>query len=279
MPTIDQKKLPPILYKFYPIESWLPQLFAGESISFSSRLKFNDPFDCRPGFKLDSGAAARKYLHDKFRSTTLSASRRIGEVERIMRKNGGQDSIAAEATQHMLDEIGILCLTTKWDNALMWAHYAKDHTGICIGFKRNVGIFHAANPVRYSDDFPIIVRPRDTDEEMFQKTFLTKAKCWNYEDEWRITKNKRTAEDREDLYNSFCISTSVSNARQLADLRGAAFYQFDNSAIESVTLGMRCDGTNAALVKAALKSANLAVPLYQVTQPSTTYLLARQLVI
>lgn len=276
MSTIDSKKLPPILYKFYPVEPWLPQLFAGESISFSSRLKFNDPFDCRPGFKLDSGAEARKYLHEKFRSTSLSASKRIREVERIMKKNAGQESFASEATHKMLDEVGILCLTTKWDNALMWAHYAKDHTGICVGFKRSTGIFNAAKPITYSDDFPIIARPRDTENDMFRKTFLTKAKCWDYEEEWRITKNKRTVKDREELYNNFCIHTSVSNARQLADLRGAAFYQFDNSAIESVTLGMRC--ANAHLVKAALKSANLAVPLYQVSQPSTTYLLARQLV-
>lgn len=271
------RRPPPVFYKFYPIEAWLPSLFTGASISFSSRVKFNDPFDCRPGFRLGSGPSARKYLHDKFKATTLSPSRRIKAVNAIMNRNAGKASMVVEETQKMLDGVGILCLTTRWDNALMWSHYAADHTGICIGFRSNVGIFQAANPVAYSQTFPVIDRPGDDETEMFRKTFLTKAKCWEYEDEWRITKNKRMLEDRDQLFRDFCTRTSVTNARALADLRGSSLYSFDNSAIESATLGMR-SAEKERLVIDALSAAGLTIPLYRVNSPSTTYLLSRHLV-
>ncbi|MBL7103181.1 MAG: DUF2971 domain-containing protein [Bacteroidales bacterium] len=32
------------------------------------------------------------------------------------------------------DHYGILSLSAKWDNILIWGHYAEKHKGFCIGF-------------------------------------------------------------------------------------------------------------------------------------------------
>jgi hypothetical protein len=35
------------------------------------------------------------------------------------------------------EEVGVLCFSEKYDNILMWSHYAKSHTGLCVEFSRS----------------------------------------------------------------------------------------------------------------------------------------------
>lgn len=43
---------------------------------------------------------------------------------------------------------GVLTLTESPDNLLMWAHYAKNYTGFCIGFNRCHWFFSKSNDIR-----------------------------------------------------------------------------------------------------------------------------------
>jgi len=90
-----------------------------------------------------------------------------------------------------IDKIGMLCLSERTDDILMWSHYAAGHQGICLGFQvdENDGFFCHGLPVDYPDSDE---RPkwdhRDTKLEHITKILLTKAKHWRYEREWRIVK-------------------------------------------------------------------------------------------
>src|SRR5688572_21008867 len=57
-----------------------------------------------------------------------------------------------------LQGVGIFSVSANPDNPLMWAHYAKDHTGICIGFRQETGTKLADQEhflaVEYSDSLP-----------------------------------------------------------------------------------------------------------------------------
>jgi hypothetical protein len=58
-----------------------------------------------------------------------------------------------------LNEVGIFSMAATPDNALMWAHYAKD-SGVCIGFQKSAGSRMASAehflPVIYSDALPAL---------------------------------------------------------------------------------------------------------------------------
>ena len=75
----------------------------------------------------------------------------------------------------------------------MWSHYSNSHTGYCIGFKTKSFIlndiyrFGQGNVVRYEQEFPIIL---PTEDYFAQATTIlyTKAKPWEYEQEYRLIK-------------------------------------------------------------------------------------------
>jgi hypothetical protein len=103
------------------------------------------------------------------------------------------------------DRFGIASLTTRYNDALMWSHYASSHTGICIEYdfkdyieqldKTRMLLF----PVSYSDkrvtiDQTILDRIdlKNIEEHgrkdllrLFFEGLYTKNTVWKYEDEWR----------------------------------------------------------------------------------------------
>ena len=98
------------------------------------------------------------------------------------------------------ENIGVLALTEKPDNLLMWAHYAQNHKGFVIEFDGDHEYFHKQlsssdelrylRKVRYSDKRPNI---RLSTLEEATDIFLTKSKEWEYEQEWRIMRPLRDA--------------------------------------------------------------------------------------
>jgi hypothetical protein len=101
-------------------------------------------------------------------------------------------------TQAMNQEIGILCLTEKLDNLLMWAHYASNHTGFVIEFNEKHPFFDRGSEighlkkVRYSIARPEVTLLDPTLSDMehiyhwINDIFCVKSEHWDYEHEWRM---------------------------------------------------------------------------------------------
>jgi hypothetical protein len=101
-------------------------------------------------------------------------------------------------TRAMNREIGILCLTEKMDNLLMWAHYASNHTGFVIALNEKHSFFDRGSEighlkkVRYSITRPevTLLDPTLSDmEHIYQwinDIFCIKSEHWDYEQEWRM---------------------------------------------------------------------------------------------
>ncbi|HTO16725.1 MAG TPA: DUF2971 domain-containing protein [Edaphocola sp.] len=103
------------------------------------------------------------------------------------------------------DKFGIASLTTKYDNPLMWSHYASSHEGICIEydfkdfFQNNNNPSTLLHEVLYSDnrvtlDATILdkIDIKDIENrgkfdvlEFFLEGLFTKHHVWEYEQEWR----------------------------------------------------------------------------------------------
>jgi hypothetical protein len=99
-------------------------------------------------------------------------------------------------------KFGVLSLTEKNNNLLMWAHYANSHTGFVIEINGDHSALdlsgkysgHIGNPqkVKYKTTRPVLklydptVNAKSTVEKIMEEFFLTKSEEWAYEQEWRI---------------------------------------------------------------------------------------------
>jgi len=88
------------------------------------------------------------------------------------------------------DSLGVLSLTERPDNLLMWAHYAGEHSGLLIEFDARHEFFDQRNstdsllrclqPMRYSEERPAV------GWKGYALALLTKSLQWKYEQEWRM---------------------------------------------------------------------------------------------
>lgn len=123
----------------------------------------------------------------------------------------------------LLPTIGVLSLTERSDNLLMWSHYAEQHRGFVLAVdeqhpaisnrRSDEDEFYHPRKVEYSDR-KTIVSLADVDGPSL---LLRKSLDWEYEDEWRVIK---PLDDADKV---------ISNSIHLFDLPAAA--------IEGVILG------------------------------------------
>ena len=80
-------------------------------------------------------ASRVKYLNDPFEFKMLYADQKNNNVR--------------EFYEDVLNRNEIICLSSKWNDKLMWAHYAESHTGMCIEYAFLHGGKGQVTPVTY----------------------------------------------------------------------------------------------------------------------------------
>jgi len=130
---------------------------------------------------------------EKFREFMASAN-----DEMLKRFNSDQKS-RRQSLNKFRNKFAVLCLSEKYDDLLMWAHYTKNHTGSVLKLRclpeldRPICV---AKQVNYVSTYPLIANLEDyvkhltgqvvLDYDTLFETFAyTKSKHWNYEAEWR----------------------------------------------------------------------------------------------
>lgn len=183
-----------LLYKYFRYSHISLEMLITREVWFSNPEAFNDPFDCHLNFD--------KYIpEDKYESCLRWQLKREGRSEAQIEDDLKQlifpdghiheeakkviDNIS-DSTLNVLKNIGVLCLSTKNDSATMWAHYADNHKGFCIGFliPKEVGPVKVsycpkAPKVNFSNLF-------DEPEEGEYKWIFSKHIDWKEENEWRV---------------------------------------------------------------------------------------------
>ena len=85
------------------------------------------------------------------------------------------------------DRLGLLCFSERWDNPVLWSHYAEKHCGICLGF--DVADDAIARVEYANRRFKVRADPIKSTgapgQESVRKLMLTKYSHWRYEREWR----------------------------------------------------------------------------------------------
>lgn len=198
------RNTPPVLYKYRSWDNPLHKRILTElELFFPSPQRFNDPYDCGLPYRPDPGdtdiikikgkleeLAPKKFTHLAHDPKALQEelARQLFYIQQdpegYFRDNYGFNK------EDLSVMYGVLSLTPHPGNFLMWSHYADSHRGFAIGFDtqklvtQNFGTFKR---VDYEDEIPTI-SALDMAMPLMYKLIYTKAKFWNYEDEYRITK-------------------------------------------------------------------------------------------
>lgn len=166
--NIPISPVPPVLYKYLPPERI--DLLESMELRFSRPSQFNDTFDTH-------------YLVPK-----------------------AQGSKGTLARFRLRNRLGILCLSERPDNHLMWVHYARKHTGFVLGFDASADFFHEDSrilrKVIYQDGPSVLPEPDLT-------ACFHKSKEWTYEQEWRCVREFESSEPRTVAINSLLITQII----------------------------------------------------------------------
>ncbi|MFH1480086.1 MAG: DUF2971 domain-containing protein [Pseudomonadota bacterium] len=193
------------LYRYRSMESrGLEDIFEKRRIYLPDPTLFNDPFECRPKLTYHESTLKRgKYLKGITKERFPGADKRT--IKKLMRKKAKKQLLTdiehlKKAYEAFVKTIGVLCLSEKNDDILMWSHYSDAHRGICLQFdsSKEGTLFWEALKVIYQEEYPVVnvMDMRNPDE--FRKALLTKSDHWQYEQEWRILKTEE--EGGSDIY-------------------------------------------------------------------------------
>lgn len=148
-----------------------------------------------------------------------------------------------EEFRAVIADLKLLCLSEVHDNILMWAHYAKDHTGIVLELaciEELDSAWGAAMPVRYEKRMPLLIDEDKlvalmsgvgtiVDPQIFHNSVYVKAADWAYEREWRLVGGRDKHKAFEDFgFHPLELSgvylgcrTTVADQDELIKLAGA----------------------------------------------------------
>lgn len=188
-------------YKYLPFDEGSLRIITDGTIKFTRPSELNDPFDCSPDVNTDG---IEDYL-----KTRPDILRRAGEAlklsqEQLIKEQPAMiNRLKTAAESGMLgqpasDKVGICSLSRDPLNLLMWAHYARYHTGFVVEFDIPLVVADVDSPptdrfldwlvpqvVEYEAAKPIVILSDDKDTKT-RKQFLIKGEDWRYEQEERV---------------------------------------------------------------------------------------------
>jgi hypothetical protein len=232
-------------------------------IRFTQPADLNDPFEARPRFgvvrstselraAMRHDAVLRRGVFDAIDPgfvrgalklmpgwmTGWLASAIAGEVFGMLERGVFTDDFRAKFSAALTSGVGILSLTERREDLLMWSHYGASHRGFAIGFdaqsleaafaERRRALPSKGNGGRYrlrSISYPEEPRVYSVSEyfvDDWDDMYFIKAPIWRYEREWRMVAYLKDAE--------LCVG-SATNAVHL--------FRFPPECVQEVVLGAK----------------------------------------
>lgn len=192
---------PANFYKYRGLGQHTEAIFVRNELFFAAPVTFNDPFDSafriavegqdnQRVFESMAFGQIRKKMPDLTLHETVQAAQQVGAAIIERKAEECREISVQKLARDTTDKVGVLSLSEKSDDILMWSHYADCHKGICLEFSTSQPSFlQKAQPVDYCDEFPSLNLHDIVVNEVLRTTaqwILTKARQWAYEKEWRV---------------------------------------------------------------------------------------------
>ena len=241
-PVLVANPLPSVLYKYAPpCRERIEQVILHRKIYFSDPRAFNDPFDCRCAPDLSTPDKEEAWVGHIAKAFNEDAAK----IRGLRKQYPNMFKTAAVAAIHALvlrADIGVCCFAKKPDSVPMWAHYARNHEGVCFEispFRDEETKFYSAFDVVSTNDLRLwpfhimgdvvygkeytTVKPNEKLDGL--KLLFRKSDVWKYEEEWRavISKIPKPGFDGPGLYplGKHRLSAVILGYRIKSDLQDA----------------------------------------------------------
>lgn len=178
----------------------------------------------------------------KYRRLKVAFANQVNDIFEMRPFNFGDNEIGQKICdawgtaidKHAMEQ-GFISFSEGWSVPTMWAHYADNHKGICLGF--DLPIFWKGE-TKLLDKVEYVENLRHLDErvlnddkyngQMVEFARKTKSCRWKYEQEWRVW-NSLTPSEKEEK----CVTPSTN-----------FFVNFDkNLALKEVIFGNKSESS------------------------------------
>ncbi|MDP2228719.1 MAG: DUF2971 domain-containing protein [Moraxellaceae bacterium] len=186
---------PDSLYRYQALSAYSLAALVNKTIWLAKPSTFNDPFDC--AITLDRQKYKQSVMHAV--SVAMERAKPAGlNPEHLQDMWPGDEEAFEQFRSHlteMVQNLGICSFSATSTHLLMWSHYANHHRGFCVEYDCRAGtkLRKLAYKVKYEDTVPSLTAADfapPENEGAVDTLWLTKAKCWAYEEEWRVMTNE-----------------------------------------------------------------------------------------
>ena len=177
------------IYK-YLNENGAIESLKNSTLKFNKSSFTNDPFECSK--ELIVFGDTDKIVDDlmlKFNDHLSIKHKREKRAKLTAALNNHDFRIIFEAQRN---QIGIASFSERYNNPLMWAYYANNHNGVCLGYNIENGVLdHMGNKifcwrVNYIKKIEKIIFEPGISSEFFKEWITTKSYHWKREEEVRL---------------------------------------------------------------------------------------------
>jgi Protein of unknown function (DUF2971) len=232
----------------------LRTIVVDSKLRLSSPSSFNDPFDMTARVVAEG---TRDECLQRFTEIVESQSpsnwgwrKRQGHIQQLMDAPVAElQRVAERSFRRHASEFGVYCFVgDRPHDVLMWSHYGRDHTGICLQFEwaRDVHTLSRAVSIDYNDEYPVVGWIKNF-REAIGPALMRKHTRWKYENEYRVSLD--------------------SQAGKFLDLRP--------DALTGIIIGCRTDAVVCSAIESLLAERAVrghpAVQLYYARMSPTSY--------
>lgn len=168
--------------------SHIEDLLINRNLYHASPNQFNDPFECKPHFRLPESSEKLNVIALRLYEISLKYGMNKEDAHRISSNYIDNPnllrSVISQSAKDTYGNLKICCFTTSNQNTLLWSHYADSHRGFCLEFDAKIFPISSAHRVKYCDAYPTITFPMPSNITSFIPA-LVKSNAWSYEQEYR----------------------------------------------------------------------------------------------
>lgn len=277
-------------------------IIENKSLRWSSPLQFNDIEECQfvPYTRESYAEAIKKYLeiitkiakgetldydYQKFSSVTQML---IATIQISLKQDSFDTSSFAEQTLNTISDpeadyrdyinkgliriFRILCVTKKYDNKLMWAHYGDQHYGCVIELSKlyshkpfnlkegKVEYHENLHPKTNSLDLLLYGETQELRNIMIKDVIFSKRSDWQYEGEYRLLFSENFGEIKAET--DFQTKKTIITASKQTDKLFTDVH-IDKNFIKSITFGTRVKVEEIIDVQNLLKKDEINCKLFK----------------
>ena len=157
-------------------------IIEGCALWAGSPLTFNDPFDCYPVIDFEGTREEKEAWATRIAlKFGVPIHKVVEKVEKALSDPAMREQLSV--WRGFIKGVGVLSLTERPDDMLMWAHYANSHRGYCLELSATIPPFSVSWRVQYARERPKF-RLFDSDRaNIITRVLLHKADFWSHEHE------------------------------------------------------------------------------------------------